>query len=143
VKTKLNIPKNELLISSSTDNLAKVRSFVEMHGADVGFDKRVISHIILAVDEACTNIIEHAYNNSENEKIRIKIKSANNKFSVTITDRGNHFDPSLIEEPNIAKSQKMKKGGGLGMFLMKKLMDEVKYNAKSNGNELILIKYLN
>ncbi len=143
MKTKLNISNNELIISSSTNNLAEVRSFVELHGTAVGLDKKVISHISLAVDEACTNIIKHAYNNSVKEKIKIKIKTTNNKFSITITDNGHHFDPSIIEEPNIAKSQKMKKGGGLGMFLMKKLMDEVKYNAKKNGNELILIKYFN
>jgi len=143
VKTKLKIPRNELLIFSSTNNLAEVRSFVETHGAKVGFDKREISHIILAVDEACTNIIEHAYNGSDKEKIKIRVKSTSDKFFITITDSGHHFDPSLIEEPNIEKSQKMKKGGGLGMFLMKKLMNEVKYNARKNGNELILIKYIN
>ncbi len=143
MKTKLNILNNELIISSSTNNLAEVRNFVEMHGAYVGLDAKVVSHISLAVDEACTNVIKHAYNNSVKEKIKIKIKTTNNKFSVTIIDNGYHFDPSLIEEPDIAKTQKMKKGGGLGMFLMKKLMDEVKYNAKKNGNELILIKYYN
>ena len=143
MKAKLNISNNELIISSSTNNLAEVRNFVEMQGADVGLDVKEISHISLAVDEACTNIIKHAYNNSVNEKIKIKIKTNKNKFSVTITDNGHHFDPSLIGEPNIVKSQKQKKGGGLGMFLMKKLMDEVKYNAKKNGNELILIKYFN
>ena len=141
MKTKLNISNNELIISSSTDNLAEVRSFIEMHGTEAGLEQKVVSHVTLAVDEACTNIIEHAYNNSAIEKIRIKIKTTNNKFSIIITDKGHHFDPSLIEEPNIEKSQKMKKGGGLGMYLMKKIMDEVKYNAKGNGNELVLIKY--
>ena len=141
MKTKLNILNNELIIPSSTNSLAEVRNFVEMHGADVGLDEKVISHISLAVDEACTNVIKHAYNNSAKEKIKIKIKTTSNKISITITDNGHHFDPSLIEEPNIAKSQKMKKGGGLGIFLMKKLMDEVKYNAKKNGNQLVLIKY--
>ena len=109
----------------------------------IGFDEDAANKIILATDEACTNIIEHAYNNFPNEKIVIKIKTINNKFSITITDTGHHFDPGLIEEPNIEKSQKMKKGGGLGIFLMKKLMDEVMYKAKKNGNELVLIKYLN
>ncbi len=143
MKAKLNILNSELIISSSTNNLAEVRAFVEINGAEANLDKKTISHISLAVDEACTNVIKHAYNNSENEEIKIKIKTKKNKFSVTITDKGHHFDPSLIGEPNIVKSQKQKKGGGLGMFLMKKLMDEVKYNAKKNGNELILIKYFN
>lgn len=140
MKTKTNIPK-ELVISSSTNNLAEVRSFVEMHTDEIKLDEKVVLHIALAVDEACTNIIKHAYNNSANEKIWIKIKATNKKINIRITDNGNPFDPSIIGEPNIAKSQKMKKGGGLGMFLIKKIMDKVKYNPKRGSNELILIKY--
>lgn len=143
MKTKINILKNELLISSSTNNLAEVRSFVKNNGEKVGLSEKVIAHISLAVDEACTNIIKHAYNNSPNETINIKIKASNHKFSVFIADTGKHFDPNKVPEPNVEKNQKMKKGGGLGMFLMKKLMDEVKYNSNGNGNQLILIKYIN
>lgn len=142
MKTKLNILKNELLISSSTDNLAEARNFVKRNGEKVGLSKKEIVNISLAVDEACTNIIKHAYDNSPNEEISIKIKISNNKFSVFIVDTGKHFDPNQVPEPNIEQSQKMKKGGGLGMFLMKKLMDEVKYHSNGNGNQLVLIKYL-
>ncbi len=141
MKTKINIPK-ELVISSSTNHLAEVRKFVEMHAKKIELDEKVVLHITLAVDEACTNIIKHAYNNSENEKIWIKIKATSKKLIIRITDNGNSFDPDIIGEPNIEESQKMKKGGGLGMFLIKRIMDEVKYNPKRGSNELILVKYL-
>lgn len=139
----LNILKNELTLESSTDHLSEVRNFVEVNGIKVGLNKQIIAHISLAVDEACTNIIKHAYSNDLTKKIKIKIKTSENKFTVIITDSGKHFDPNKVPEPNIEKIQKMKKGGGLGMFLMKKLMDEVHYNPKANGNELILIKNYN
>jgi len=139
----LNILKNELTLESSTDHLSEVRNFVEVNGIRVGLNKQTIAHISLAVDEACTNIIKHAYSNDLTKQIKIKIKTSENKFTVIITDSGKHFDPNKIPEPNIEKNQKMKKGGGLGMFLMKKLMDEVHYNPKVNGNELILIKNYN
>ena len=137
-----DISKSEIVISSSTDNLSLVRSFIEYHGRELELGNKEIAHISLAVDEACTNIIKHAYNYSKNGKIKINIDKKKDKLSVRLTDKGSHFDPSIIPEPNIEKSQKMKKGGGLGMFLMKKIMDEVEYNAKGKGNELILIKYL-
>ena len=80
--------------------------------------------------------------NNKNEKIKIKVKLKNNKLSIKLIDKGYKFDPQIIPEPNVAESQKNKKGGGLGMFLMKKLMDEVKYKSNGKSNELILIKYL-
>jgi len=143
LKPQINILKNELIIPSSTSYLSDVRDFVEMNGSTIGLDQKTIAHISLAVDEACTNIIKHAYDNSIDNEILIRIKTNKKLFSITLKDNGKHFNPSLIADPNIAESQKMKKGGGLGMFLMKKLMDEVKYKAKNNGNELLLIKHLN
>ena len=143
MKPILNISKNELTFESSTDHLYEVRNFVEINGNKVGLSEKTIAHISLAVDEACTNIIKHAYGNDLSNKIKVKIETSNNQFTVIITDNGKHFDPNTIPEPNIEKIQKMKKGGGLGMFLMKKLMDEVHYNSKINGNELILIKNYN
>ena len=142
MRRETDISKSEIVISSSTDNLSLVRSFIEYHGRELELGHKEIAHISLAVDEACTNIIKHAYNYSKNGKIKIKINKKKNKLLVKLTDNGSHFDPSIIPEPNIEESQKMKKGGGLGMFLMKKIMDEVEYNAKGKGNELILIKYL-
>jgi serine/threonine-protein kinase RsbW len=143
VKPQLNILKNELVIPSSTNYLADVRNFVEMNGLTIGLEQKTISHISLAVDEACTNIIKHAYNNSDKNEILIKINTSEKSFKITLIDTGEHFNPVLIAEPDIEASQKKKKGGGLGMFLMKKLMDEVKYNVSNNKNELLLIKYLN
>ncbi len=143
MKPQINILKNELIIPSSTNYLADVRNFVEMNGLTIGLDQKTISNISLAVDEACTNIIKHAYNNSNKNEILIKINTSKKLFTITLTDNGKHFNPNLIAEPNIEASQKMKKGGGLGMFLMKKLMDEVKYKVNNNGNELLLIKHLN
>jgi len=142
VRREIDISKSEIVISSSTDNLSLVRSFIEFHGRELKLENKEIAHISLAVDEACTNIIKHAYKDSKNGKIKIKIDKKKNKLSVKLTDKGSHFDPSIIPDPNVEESQKMKKGGGLGMFLMKKIMDEVEYSAKGKGNELILIKYI-
>lgn len=143
MKIKENIENKELIVNSSTDNLSEVRTFVQAMWNSYGYDEKEGRSVVISVDEACTNIIKHAYHFDANGIIKIKVESKKNKFIVKITDTGSHFDPNQIPEPNIPERQKSKKGGGLGIYLMKKLMDEVKYSNKGKKNELILVKYLN
>jgi serine/threonine-protein kinase RsbW len=135
--------EKELLIKSKTDNLAVIRDFIKSAANESGFSEDTVGKIILAVDEACTNIIKHAYKNSPEGNIFIKIKFNDPKFSVSITDEGSHFDPNRVPEPDLREYYKEKRVGGLGVFLIKKLMDEVDYSTLSgNKNQVILVKYL-
>lgn len=133
----------ELVVKSSTDNLAQVRDFVQSAAQESGFSNDNIGKIVLAVDEACTNIIKHAYKYSPAGEIYIGIKLEKEKFIISIIDEGGHFNPDIIPEPDLQEYYKKRKVGGLGMYLMKKLMDEVKYtNLNANRNQVTLIKYL-
>jgi serine/threonine-protein kinase RsbW len=135
--------EREIVVKSTTDNLAVVRNFTKTAAEESGFSDETTGKIILAVDEACTNIIKHAYKYSPEGEIRLSIKSEDNKFIIAITDEGNHFDPNRIPEPNLSEYYKQKRVGGLGMFLIKKLMDDVKYNTLTgNKNQVVLVKYL-
>lgn len=138
-KNKLN---SEIVVKSTTDNLSVIRDFINEQAVKAGFDAEDINKIILAVDEACTNVIKHAYKFSPDGEISISTKIEKNKFVISIFDRGLHFDPNKIPEPDIVEYHKSKKIGGLGMYLMKKLMDEVKYNISKDSNQVILIKKL-
>lgn len=135
--------EKELLVKSTTDNLAIIRDFIKSAANQSGFSEDSAGKIILAVDEACTNIIKHAYKYSPEGSILIKIKFNDPKFSISITDEGSHFDPNKVPEPDLREYYKQKRVGGLGMFLIKKLMDEVNYSTLSgNKNQVILVKYL-
>ena len=135
--------EKELVIKSSTDNLAAIREFVQSSARESGFSDDVVSKISLAVDEACTNVIKHAYKYSPDNDIRILTRLENSKFIISITDSGHNFNPQLVPEPDLKKYIQQHKVGGLGMYLMKKLMDEVKYNTLSgNQNQVVLVKYL-
>jgi serine/threonine-protein kinase RsbW len=137
------IIEKRIVVKSTTDNLAQIREFVRSTAQEIGFSDDITGKIILAVDEACTNIIKHAYKYSPNGEINITIYSDNKKFSISITDSGNHFDPNKIPEPNLTEYFMQKRVGGLGMYLIKKLMDEVQYSTLSgNKNQVTLIKYL-
>lgn len=134
----------ELVVKSTTENLSSIRTFIEQAAADAGVSTENTGKMILAVDEACTNIIKHAYKYSSEGNIILKVNFDNKKMSIKIIDEGGHFNPDLVPAPNIEKLQHQRKGGGLGMFLMKKLMDEVSYTHLSNNkNQVLLVKYRN
>ncbi len=137
----IKFPK-ELVVKSTTDNLSLIREFTKDAAAKTGFDNETVSKIVLAVDEACTNVIKHAYRYSPEGEILISINFETPRFIVSITDNGNHFNPELVPEPNVKEYYKQRKVGGLGVFLMKKLMDEVKYTTVQNRNKVVLVKYL-
>ncbi len=133
-----------LVVQSKTNNLSTIRDFVYAAALDVGFTKEVIDNIILAVDEACTNIIKHAYKSYPEGEITIKLKYKDKKFTVQIIDHGVPFNPESIPDPDLQKYYRQHRVGGLGMYLMKSLMDEVKYvSVPGKYNQVLLSKNLN
>ncbi|AFN75092.1 putative anti-sigma regulatory factor, serine/threonine protein kinase [Melioribacter roseus P3M-2] len=140
---KNNRLHKQLKINSGTENLANVRKFVKDTALECGFGEDDIEQIILAVDEACTNIIKHAYGFSPDGIIDIDVKFKDDKFTIAITDEGKGFDPKQIPIPDVQEFYKQKKVGGLGIYLMRKLMDEVNYSIENkNKNRVTLVKYL-
>jgi len=141
LKTKLLVNES-IKVFSRTENLEIVRNFVRKVATKAGFSEDDIHKIILAVDEACTNIIKHAYKYSPAGEIFITAKADSSKLLLLIKDRGESFEPTKIPAPDIKELVKNKRVGGLGIFLMKQLMDVVEYGASKNQNQLKLIKYL-
>ncbi len=132
-KRKLKIPADESYLS-------EVRDFVTEIARSVGFDTKDISSIKLAVDEGCTNIIRHAYRDVEKGVIEVLAVVKQKALSIVLIDHGKGFDFKKASDPNLQTYMKIGKKGGLGIFLMKKLMDEVEYHITNRGNELWLTK---
>ncbi len=131
-----------LKIPSRTDNLELIRNFVSGLAKKVGFDKDDINKIELAVDEACTNVIEHAYRNDEGKDIDIVIKIDYDKFTIIVADQGRSIDVDKIKMPDMKKYLAELRVGGLGIYLMKTLMDEVDYRTiPGKRNEVRMVKY--
>jgi serine/threonine-protein kinase RsbW len=130
-------------VLSRTDNLLEVREFVSHAARQFGFTDEDIANIVLAVDEACTNIIKHAYEYAPDREISIAIVRNDGAFEVRIKDNGKNFDPDSLRAPDLKQNLSQHRRGGLGVYLMKKLMDKVEYNfAEGHSNEVSLIKYL-
>jgi serine/threonine-protein kinase RsbW len=136
--------QKQLKIKSKTENLSKIRDFIFSNASMVGFSDEAIENIILAVDEACTNIIKHAYNLNPEGEIIIKLKFNGSKLLIELTDYGISFEPEKIPDPDLQKYYQQHKVGGLGMYLMKTLMDEVKYiTVQGEYNQVLLTKRIN
>ena len=135
--------EKSIKIKSKTENLKKIREFVSEFARENGYGEKAISEIMLAVDEAATNIIKHAYKYAEDKDIIVKVSFDGSQITVSLKDFGEKFDPSKAQLPNIRESLKLKKAGGLGIYLMKKLTDEVIYNVGNpEFNEIRLVKNL-
>ena len=128
-----------LEIPADENNLSEVRDFMADICVRAGFSKRETSNTKLAVDEACTNIIKHAYRKRGGE-IRIDVQAEQGRVEVNIFDRGEPFDWSKVEDPDLEEYVEIGKKGGLGIFLMNRLMDELDYSASSAGNRLYMAK---
>ena len=131
-----------LSVEASTKHLAEVRDFVAAHAKNIGLSDKDISEIRLAVDEAYTNIIKHAYNNHGTEKVNIEIGSDAQKLWISLIDEGESFDPKTYSEPDLMQRIKDKKRGGMGVYLIRKVMDQVQYNRKGQKNEIRMVKKL-
>lgn len=132
-----------LHVPSSTENLALIRDFVSNIGKQAGLDESQVSMIELAVDEACANVIEHAYGSDRTKEVVVRARLNEDTIEIQVEDTGKGFDPSAIEQQDVKKLIQERKSGGLGMRMMKMVMDEVQYNMKpGERNELRMVKRL-
>ncbi len=135
--------KYQLKIPSQSDNLAIIRDVVAKVARRIGFDTDEASKIELAVDEACTNVIKHAYANNSNQMIEVSIKVDQKKLIIIVADKGKGFNPDKIKLPDLNKSIKEGRKGGLGLCLIKTLMDKVEFEIKPGSkNQVKMIKYI-
>ncbi|MDP1713575.1 MAG: ATP-binding protein [Anaerolineales bacterium] len=121
--------------------LDEIRNFVAKVAHEGGFTEKAIYSLQLAADEAASNIIEHAYQGVANASLQITCDMQDDELIITMRDTGKPFDPSNVKQPNLKADLSKRQIGGLGVYLMRKLMDEVRYesNAKT-GNLLTMTK---
>lgn len=131
-----------LQVPSAKRYLGDVRRFVEAYVLQAGFPPHEVEHLKLAIDEGCTNIIEHAYQNLENQLIEVILQVDEKAVTVTLRHSGIPFDTTQYQRPyDLRASINARKGGGWGVYLMTKLMDKVEYRSSGDINEVCLTKF--
>ncbi len=122
-------------------NLDSIREFVGEAAERAGFAGREIYSIQLAADEACSNIIEHAYEGNPDGEIEIGCDARKGEICIVIHDHGKEFDMSQVRQPNLSRDLNEREVGGLGIYLIRKLMDEVRFESSGKrGNTLTMKK---
>lgn len=130
-----------LQVPSSTQNLALIREFVTSVGAQAGLDQGEIGKLELAVDEACANVIEHAYDHDATKEVVVRANFNEDEVRISVIDSGRGFDPKSIPQADLELLVAERRSGGLGMRLMKTLVDEVRYEFEpGQKNELHMVK---
>jgi serine/threonine-protein kinase RsbW len=136
----MDIPKTATF-PARFDSLSAVGEFVTRAAEAAGLDARAVYAVQLAVEEACANIIEHAYGGEGCGDIECTCIVNENGLTVILRDNGRPFDPTSVPEPDICASLEDRKARGLGLYLIRQLMDKVRFEfTPDSGNVLTMVK---
>ena len=128
----------KMLVPGKPEYVRTVRMTAASIASDAGFDIEAIEDIKVAVSEACNNTVVHA-RESHIKDYSVEFERAEEKLTITVTDSGPGYDTDAYEEPEIEELR----SGGLGLFIIKALMDEVDIMSEPGvGTNIRMIKYL-
>jgi serine/threonine-protein kinase RsbW len=135
--------RHNLILSCEKSKLAELRGF--LNGV---LDKSMLSDItknqvILAVDEVCSNIMIHSHACDPSHKIFLEVIQSESKLIFEIKDNGEGFNILDYQQPELAEVKKKRRKGGLGLMLVKKIMDNIEFETCGEQNTYRLIKLLN
>ena len=130
--------KKKIEFSSHTGNLALMRTCVRRFLEAFPFSERQRTLMVLGVDEACTNIIRHAYHLRDDQLISLSLEEKSDCVCLRLRDYGKQAKPDSIKN----RPRDLIKPGGLGLHLIRNAFDQVDYVLRSRGTELVLTKNL-
>jgi anti-sigma regulatory factor (Ser/Thr protein kinase) len=133
-------PALVLRVPSRTEFLAAVRDVTRRMAETAGFDGASADQLALAVDEAATNVIEHAYRGASDRWVELRFDPRGDVLRVEVVDDGEAVDPRAVPEVDLRRYASERRTGGLGMHLMGRIMDTVTFRRTSRGNVCCMVK---
>ena len=134
---------NRLRLKAILENVPVAIDCVSRMAGSAGFDQGALYEIQLAVDEACANVVQHAYEGSEPGDMEISCLFEDQTLTIRVRDWGWGFDPNGVEVPDIEAPLEERTLGGLGLFIVRNVMDDVTFTFDPElGNELTMSKRL-
>lgn len=134
---------SQLRLKAILENVPVAIECVSQLAESAGFDQGALYEIQLAVDEACANVVQHAYEGSDPGDMEISCRFEDQTLSIRVRDWGWGFDPNGVEVPDVEAPLEERTLGGLGLFIVRNVMDDVKFTFDAVlGNELTMSKRL-
>ncbi|MCS6840502.1 MAG: anti-sigma factor antagonist [Roseiflexus sp.] len=132
-----------LTVPATLESLALISAFVREATRCARLDDHAAWQVELAVDEAATNIIQHGYDPDAPGTIELTWQIEDNRLIITLRDYGRRFNPDDVPPPDLSSPLEERQPGGLGLYLMHRLMDQVRFDFDdANGNLLTMVKYI-
>ena len=132
----------DLVIANRMDEISRANAEFNEFAESEGLEASVRRSTNLVLDELLNNVISYAFADDDDHKIDVKIELSSDRLSVTVADDGVPFNPFAGSPPDTALSVEEREIGGLGIHLVRNVMDEVSYNRRTDSNVVILVKYL-
>lgn len=134
--------KKQLIIQNEINEISKLPAFVDEIAEELRLIPELVFNLNLVLEEAVSNIILYAYPEQMGKEISIMADKSDNILVFTLTDTGKEFDPTEVPEVDINLSVEERPIGGLGIFLIKNIMNEVEYQRVEGRNVFTLKKIL-
>jgi len=132
----------KMLLCADLAQLGTIREFVAVASRDLDVDECIIPDLQLAVDEICSNVIRHGYG-GQGGRLEITVQAVAEGIQLIVRDWGTAFDPEAVSAPDVDAPLERRSLGGLGLFLVRQLMDEVHFQFhQKQGNSVTMIKRL-
>ncbi len=131
----------EISVKANEDKLSEVLDFVESRLNEVGCSQKAMIQICIAIEELFTNIVSYGYT-GEKGTVVVRYETVGNRAEITLIDDGVEYNPLLKEDPDVTLPPEKRAIGGLGIFMVKKSMDDVKYSYEDNKNIITIYKEL-
>lgn len=135
--------EKKLVLINKVSEIEKLVLFVEELGEELNLPADLIFNLNLVLEEAVSNVILYAYPKDQTQEIYLSVKKEGNMLFFNLTDTGKEFDPTLMPEADITLSAEERQIGGLGIYLIRQIMNTIEYHRIEGKNVLILSKQLN
>ena len=134
--------EKSIILANDIAEISKLNQFIEEVGDEFSLAPDLVFNLTLVMEEAVVNVINYAYPKEDHEKIYVSARLHGGSIIMVIADNGKEFDPTLAPEADITLSAEERPIGGLGIFLIRNIMNEVKYERIEGRNILTLEKKL-
>lgn len=134
--------KHSLTLPNDIETIPQLNEFIDTVAEEIGLDMSLTMSLNLAIEEAVVNVMEYAYPEGEQGNVDIEVIADDKWLTFIISDNGIPFDPTTQEDADTTLSAEERPIGGLGIFLVRQLMDSINYQRKDGKNILTLSKIM-